>query len=258
MKLGKISLAALVLLSVPIFGGADAKAEILAASSNGWLNIENYVDSIYGDDCSAVHYDDSGVSDGKDSWDILWIDPMPGESSLYLDIGTHKLKWDYRQPSSIADFYIKLVYNGTLSEAKNNYLEFSLPYGSEWEFGDKPILFQSDLLPYGPVIDVRKAIAENSGIVPLEDLPAGTYSPSTPYGSGILTIGTRLLADLDDSNQVNFEDFAIWAEDWQKGPGQYVGDICGPNGIPDSNVDSYDLMAFGEDWLKDVNAPNTW
>lgn len=232
------------------------------AKADGWLEINNYVNSTIGTSpLDAVHYDDPGVSDGLDSWDVHIILPMPGRCSIYSDIETDILRRDYRKNSSTKQFDVKLVYNVSLGSDTPNHLMFDMPYVPpewDWIFGNKPIIFQSDKLPYGPVIDVRKAIAENSGIVPLEDLPAGTYSPSTPYGSGILTIGTRLLADLDDSNQVNFEDFAIWAEDWQKGPGQYVGDICGPNGIPDSNVDSYDLMAFGEDWLKDVNDPNTW
>jgi len=32
----------------------------------------------------------------------------------------------------------------------------------------------------------------------------------------------------------------------------------GSNGIPDRNVDYWDLEAFAEDYLKDINDPNTW
>ena len=89
-------------------------------------------------------------------------------------------------------------------------------------------------------------------------LPALLLATSGEYGIGQLDIGTRLLADLDDGGKVDFGDFAIFAEDWQKGPGQYVADICGPNGIPDGYVDNFDLSAFCDDYLKDVNDPNTW
>lgn len=69
---GKTSFFLSVLLVASFFGGGVAQAN--DANNWGWLNIENYVNSI-SDDCSAVHYDDSGVSDGKDSWDTVWLAP---------------------------------------------------------------------------------------------------------------------------------------------------------------------------------------
>jgi len=132
------------------------------------------------------------------------------------------------------------------------------PYG-EYHFGNKPITFSSDRLPYGPVVDVRKAIAENSGVVDLIDVPSGTYNQWAPYGTGSLEIGTRLLADLNDSGHVDLGDFALLAEDFGEEPrGQYVGDITGPNGIPDGYVNGFDLGAFCDSYLADVNDPNTW
>lgn len=238
----------------------EAKAEILATNPNGFLNIENYVDSTIGvDSLRPIHYDDPGISDGYNAgWDSSLINPPPGRCAIYSDISdieptNNKLVKDYRLPSSTLDFNIKLVYKGVLSEAKNNYIQFSLPYGAEWEFGDKDILFQSDLLPYGTVVDVRRAIAENGGIVPLIDLPAGTYDPNTPYGEGTLTVGTRILSDLvNEVGTVNFQDFAELAKDWKKPQGQYVGDITGPNGIPDGYVDQLDLSVFSSEWLKTI------
>ena len=154
-----------------------------------------------------------------------------------------------------------MPYQACPTSTQPNWLVFNFPYAvnpftgtGTYNFGNKPIVFESDRLPYGPVVDVRRAIAQNSGNLSLIDAPVGT---SGEYGSGILEIGTRLLTDLDDSNEVNFEDFAIFAEDWQKGPGQYIADITGPSGIPDGNVDNYDVAAFCEDWLKDINDPST-
>lgn len=186
---------------------------------------------------------------------------MPGGYAVFSDVNdisgnpVERVDLDRRSEHSSTPFKLDSFYKGTLGSDSNDVLHFNFPNLS-YTFGpNEPILFQSDRMPYGPVVDVRRAIAQNSGGVPLIDVLAGTTGE---YGSGVLTIGTRLLADLDDSNEVNFEDFAIFAEDWQKGPGQYVADICGPNGIPDGYVDNYDLAAFCEDWLKDINDPSTW
>jgi len=228
------------------------------ASEYGQINIDNYVNSVIGTEKLMItHYDDPAISDGYDTWDSSFLNPLANRCGIYSDITSHKLSDDYRQPSSTADFNIKLVYNGTLSSNTPNYLHFHFQDNINL-FGNKPILFQSDRLPHGPVVDVRKAIAQNCGIVPLINLSAGNYSPSTPYGSGILTIGTRLLADLDDKSRVDFKDYAIQAKDFGKPQGQYVGDISGPNGIPDGYVDGHDLGAFSGSWLADVNDPNTW
>jgi hypothetical protein len=232
---------------------------------NGWLEIDNYIDFVEGTSPLEIwHEDGAGVSDGYDaSFDVSFINPVSDSGGIYSDIITDKLRRDRRLTSSTLDFNIKLVYNGSLAHAKSNQLEFSLPYGTDWEFGDKEILFQSDRLKYGPVVDVREAIANNSGIVELIDLPAGTYTSGAPYdNSGILTIGTRKLADLDDNGNVDLTDYAILAQDWKKPqsqyPNLYVGDIVGPNGIPDGYVNEKDLEAFSSQWLADVNDPNTW
>jgi len=224
--------------------------------ADGYLNIDNYVGSTIGTSpARAMHYDSSGISDGYDSsWDVSAILPMSGRCSIYSDIGTNKLRTDFRLTDSNLPFDLKLVYNGTLTSDANNVLEFSfLDENYTFDANDQ-IHFESDRLPYGPVVDIRRAISDNDGNIPLIDLAAGTYSNSTPYGSGILTIGTRLLSDLDDSNEVNLKDFARFANDWQQSQGQYTADIAGPNGIPDSYVNYYDLDAFSDDWLKDVNS----
>jgi len=37
-----------------------------------------------------------------------------------------------------------------------------------------------------------------------------------------------------------------------------IADISGPNGTSDKSVDFYDLSAFTDDYLRDINDPNTW
>ncbi len=225
-------------------------AEADPVSNEGQLSIENNIGSSH-PLISITHYDNSAISDGYDIWDASWLNPMSGEPSLYSDIGTHQLSSDYRLPTSTSDFLVKLVYNGTLSSDTPNQLQFSFPNYPSYLFENKPILFQSSLLPYGQVVDVRKAIAQNSGVVSLINLPAGSYNVNTPYGEGILTIGTRLLADLSDNGDINLEDFALLALDWQNpAQGQYVGDITGEFGIPDGYVDMYDLVEFCSEWLE--------
>jgi len=59
-----------------------------------------------------------------------------------------------------------------------------------------------------------------------------------------------LLGDLNTSGEVDLEDFVILARDWGKTSGTYTGDISGPSGVKDGNVDLYDLIAFSEDWLQ--------
>jgi len=37
-----------------------------------------------------------------------------------------------------------------------------------------------------------------------------------------------------------------------------IADISGPNGTSDKSVDFYDLSAFTDDYLRDINEPGTW
>jgi hypothetical protein len=235
---------------------SEAKADGLNPS--GCLEISNVVDlKSINNNLIVQHYDPS--SDGHDGYDTSIVYPPGGTySGVHTEIPNYKFRTDTRPTLSTLDFNIKLIYRGNPNSPLSNHLQFSFPSYPDYLFGDKPILFESDRLPFGPVVDVRRAIAQNGGIVQLKDLPAGNYSPGTPYGSGILTIGTRLLADLNDANRVDNKDFSILGGDWQKPQGIHTGDIVGPNGIPDGYVDGRDLGAFCDDWLADVNDPNTW
>jgi hypothetical protein len=46
--------------------------------------------------------------------------------------------------------------------------------------------------------------------------------------------------------------------DWNKTHVNSIADISGPDGIPDKNVNYWDLNAFTGDYLKDINEPGTW
>lgn len=229
---------------------------IVNADSSGALQIYNYIGSksefvqIFRDDSSFP-----GALDNYDEYDGDAGENPDGNPQIYSVIPGHNLWDDIRPEDSNIPYDIKLGYQGTLSSAQSNHIDFSI-FGAG--FGNKPIIFESDRLPYGPVVDMRRAQDKNSGIIDLIDLPSGTYYQWDPYGSCTVDIGTRLLADLDENGKCNLVDFSLLGNDWGKGPGQYNGDISGPNGIPDGYVDNYDLGTFCEDWLKDANDPNTW
>jgi len=46
--------------------------------------------------------------------------------------------------------------------------------------------------------------------------------------------------------------------DWDARDVNSIADISGPNGVPDKNVDYWDLQAFTGDYLRDINEPGTW
>ncbi len=188
---------------------------------------------------------------------------FPNSLGLYSEIPNHNLQYDGRNNDSNKPFDLKLFYYGDNIASRTNRLHFYFyvhnPLEPNETFADKPILFQSDRLPYGPVVDVRELI-KNGGDIPtlhLKDLAPGDYLPLAPYGSAILTIGTRLLSDLSGDGKVGMKDFAILASQWGKPQGTYTGDISGPNAVPDGYVYHLDLRAFSKDYLKDVNDSNT-
>ncbi|MBN2593018.1 MAG: hypothetical protein JXA81_05875 [Sedimentisphaerales bacterium] len=54
------------------------------------------------------------------------------------------------------------------------------------------------------------------------------------------------LADFNNDGIINGDDFAFLVRDWGKTNIDSVADISGPDGIPDRNVDDFDLRAFCE------------
>ena len=236
-------------------GTALAFGSVAYGSGNpGFLDIKNCLNSsesiinIVRDD---VYY--PGATDGYDvGMDGRSNNPPDGCSDIRSNIITDTLYTDVRAEDSNVPYNLELLFHGTPSDP-NNKLNFSFPYKDYGViFGDKPIIFASERLPYGSVVDVRRAIDKNCGDVPL--IPLGTNPYPAPYDpNATLDIGTRLLADLNDDGKVDNKDFSILGEDWKEGfiQGQYISDIVGPNGIPDGFVDNYDLEALSQDWLKE-------
>ncbi len=226
---------------------------LVEASNKGSIEINNFLESKSNNNyVKVLHYPDSlapGISDGIDTWDQTENFYQLNLSAIRAVVNGTNLWKNYLPEDTNSPSDLEFIYNGIISsgDEPNNWLTFT--FGSS-SFSDKQILFQSSLLPYSSVVDVRKAISQNSGVVPLIDLPTGTYTTSTPYGEGVLTIGTRKLADLSDNGEIDLEDFSMLAEDWDKPQGQYVGDITGEYGIPDGVVDMWDLREFMSEWLE--------
>ncbi len=221
-----------------------------ANSNEGVIDIQSFLNSQPSED-TAREVRFSNIYDKLSSANI--ISGMHNVTSFF---DGQDNRYDHRPADSNELFDIRLIYSGATTETKTSRLHFSFQFGPDYMFGNQPITFASDNIPYGPVVDVRAAINQNSGDLPLIDVPVGTTGP---YGTGVLDIGTRLLADLNDDGIVNLIDFAILASYWGNhlGPSpevSCVANISGPNGIPDglggyAVVDEYDLIAFAREWL---------
>jgi len=231
----------------------------LLLNGDGWLNLANNFlgNTVFG---SVVNYDSLEVSDEFDnSWDTLWNSPMPGEPSIFSNITTHKLKEDYRNPVSTTPFDLGLVYNGTTSISTENQLDVSIPYGSGWEFGSKPITLEED---NGQRNDIRRAIANEDGgagigVIPLEDVPAGTYTSSNPYATP--EVHFKQTADLNNSGTVDLVDLMLLKQNYLNSETDYVnpqdmpenyllGDITGSDGLPDGQVNLKDYAEFANQY----------
>jgi hypothetical protein len=68
----------------------------------------------------------------------------------------------------------------------------------------------------------------------------------------------RFPGDISLDGRVDNTDFAYFAPYWGATDVNSIADISGPNGIPDKNVNFYDLEAFAGDYLRDINEPSTW
>lgn len=256
-------------LLVVCLGGYFTDKNVETAKADGSLGIYNSVATAESTTFCFIQYSsDSGVSDGYDGEPIDITADLElyftGTSGLYSVIPDYTLAVDTRPVDSNTPFNLKLIYIGTISTSTENHLEVNFYVPPEPPFDNKPIILESNCLPYGFAVDVRRVI-ENANqknievpTIPLKNLSAGIYDQYHPYGSATVTIGTRFLEDLDGDGKVTMKDFAILASQWGKPQGTYTGDISGPNTVPNGFVDYYDLSAFHDDYLKDINDPNTW
>lgn len=178
----------------------------------------------------------------------------------------YELNVDARAKDSTTEVCLKLDFIRSsddpivFSLRSENSLHFSLPYakwGPDSDFGSKPITIQQydpsapDLL--WPIHDVRKIIAKNDGVMPLADL-LGSYPAGEPYAYFKLRFEEETSAysptDLNRDGRFDLRDFSVLGRDWKARGVVSLADIAGRKGlgIPDGNVDAYDLEVFCRRW----------
>jgi hypothetical protein len=141
------------------------------------------------------------------------------------------------------------------------------PMNIDYDFGNKPLTLwrrfpaEPDKLQF--LADIREACAKQggTGIVPLPNLN-GEYASQVPYDFLQLRFDVypgNLNFSLDADGKVldgivDMKDLAILGNDWGKQgePKEFVGDITGPQGLPDGKVDYQDLELLTRYWLKDI------
>lgn len=270
-----------------VFLAILALANITKASS-GRLDIINSIESPYtSQDAKIIHK--LGVSEGvSEDYDIkkdriygAMFNPSGISAKIVSIIPGYELMWDLRPEDSTTPVNLELAIHkeganrgDPVTIDSENELWFSLPIAGApyfYDFGKEPItLWERNIIdpnesPNDPnnytlsfMADVRDANDKQGGtaIIPLDNLN-GTYGSEIPYMYAQVRFNT-FPGNFDLHSRVDMQNFAFLSEDWGKTDVNSIADISGPNGIPDKNVDFYDLSLFTRDYLKDPNDPNTW
>lgn len=219
--------------------------ETTPKANAGIINIKNWsTASVYKTEFNAKNI--AGATEGYDGFDGSFLSgPGTPELQIYSQVEGNKLSTD-AHPIITSGWDFDLAVKGSVTNINN-----SLWY----KVIDANGLVGKTITMYDkaePNTQYTLIVDSNYHNIPL---------PSLTFANGEYAhwrLGIRLLCDWNEDGIVNFKDFSILALDWGNAQGQYVGDISGPNEIPDGYVDYYDLSAFHDDYLKDVNDPNTW
>ncbi len=272
----KVNVTAVRIIAISFF--------IVLCSSNiyavpfGRLDI-NYsiVASMDSDTCKVLQYitGEEGF-DGSDNIYGPLFSPYGVKSKIVSIIPSYELAADVRPRGSKSPIYLELSIhrqNGNPTTiSASNYLSFELfeyDSGSQWvneNFGTLPITLQQydpcDANACYPEYDVRKVINLEGGIITLPDLD-GTYNSEEVYAWFKLSFD-KYHTDLNGDQKNDFEDFAIFANAWQR-TGITLTDRENPVDLEayadydlDGAVDTNDLCIFTGRWLWDANDPNTW
>ncbi|MBN2270050.1 MAG: twin-arginine translocation signal domain-containing protein [Sedimentisphaerales bacterium] len=205
--------------------------------------------------------------EGDVGYDSTYLVPFDKPNSKVVSILEEKtekieLEKDARPLESFSPINLELSVHTegdpiTLSCANN--LKCILPFPGEpyfYDFGVKPITLwrrfpsQPEQLQF--LADIREVIAKNSGLVPLPFLNR-TLGNQEVYEW--LQVRFDVYAgDIDLNGIVDVKDLNYIGKDWKRQgqPLEYVGDITGPQGIPDGNVDARDLEMLTRHHLKDI------
>lgn len=202
--------------------------------------------------------------------------PYGNEAKIISRVGEYELDGDSRPEDSLTSVYLELSLKvpggGLIHKESINYIWLEMPIAGPpyvYDFGYKPLtLWKRSIIdpnenPNDPnnytisfMADIREVIDKNRGVVPLAPLN-GTYASEVPYLYAQVRFNT-FPGDLNLRRRADMQDFAYLAQDWGKTDVNSIADISGPSGVPDKNLNIYDLALFSRDWLKDCNDPNTW
>ena len=260
MNLGKISLAAAVLLSAILFGGADAKAE-----DPNMMDIWHYNSSIPTGELVDVKENSTNVKYIEPIGDlrICGIGPLPGDpnDNKLILIGINNngrnvvrlaLSVDQGIPDG-TDRVISINYcypeglpsYGPLTSQKRNIFIIQHP--------NDPNDNTPDPNKYD-VLDLTDHFTKE-GII---DLPPVTSSTPRDQVSANWYFITSNYADLHPKTTdglVNFQDFARLGKHWKMTDCNSANKWCEYADLErDGNVDYNDVDKFNEQWLVDANS----
>ena len=260
--------AGAAVLAIPFFLAGEAKAN--GDPNWGYLQIDvrlegkNLNNSVYivKDDLYYPGATD-GLDPGYDTEQTLFLSNMSG---AYVLIEGKKLNQEVSANSSRTGKHVKGFHNGEipLGQEPNITVELSWldPEPDEGRFGDMPLIATKETADGNNIEnggyrgDIR-AEMDYSGpdfaSIPFGKLPAGTYTPDTPF-LHLRVDFEKLIANLnstDNPSSVNLKDYVIGAKYWMQG-GPCIADISGPDGVPDFIVDMYDIAKIAEQWLMRV------
>jgi hypothetical protein len=241
----------------------------------GYLEIQNYVDdSDFRQQRHKIFHNSAGTEGYDDNFDSIYgnpqFPPSGKKTKIVSIIPGYELTEDGRPLSSFTPVDLELaihtLWGGSLSFPNlKNCLKCKIDVTQN--FGAKPITLWRRF-PDNPealqfLADIREAIAKQgeTGIVPLPNLN-GEYGSQVPYGFYQVRFDVypgNLNFSLDSDGKildgiVDMKDLAILGNDWGKQgqPLEFVGDITGPQGLPDGKVDYQDLELLTRYWLKDI------
>ncbi len=263
MKSRRIIFVILVLLCVILFGGVIRADD---AANWGLLQIDIKLDGKQLNRSMGIIKDDlfhPGNTDGFGGDDTEEALFMSDRSGGFVDVEGHKVVSEFSANSSRTGKHIKGFYTGTITPGNepNIVAELTWLYAepTEGRFGDMSLILtkedsDANNIDVGGYRGDLRAEMANSGTpdfasIPLGKAPAGTYDENGPYFVQLRLDFEKLIADLDNDNEVNLKDFSIVAKYWGY-EGACLADITGIDGIPDMTVDEYDLEKFAVHWLQ--------
>ena len=188
------------------------------------------------------NYPGYGATDGFDQDLDGEYNPYPKTPvvDFFSVIPGYNLSEDVRDSNSTTTFYTRMQGRGLTSPIWGN-LMFWVGDVNDFKTKAYADIYKNNQLIWGD-IDVNDFF-KNKTPIPL------TLNSDTDFYNINVKFTDRPLAELTGDDVVNFADFSVMTNDWDKTGAGLKGDITGPNGFPDRKVDYYDLDYLVQDWL---------